>query len=202
MNNYQTWSLRREYILSIELWESESHKKRLISCWTSEAVVPKCGPVAQCQNVIDDVHYHGISIIQKIQTTVLIWIIIPSTTPLSLIIVSSMVYSLDTDRVFNFLLLFLVGWNWVHLVLRPLLAYRTSARWSTRDGDCGAIGRMKNGWGNRSTQRKPAPMPVCPPQIPRDQTRVAVVGSQRLTAWAMARPTPSLNYNLKDTEKH
>jgi hypothetical protein len=56
----------------------------------------------------------------------------------------------------------------------------------TDDGDCGAIGGMKIGGGNRSTQRKPAPTPVCPPQIPRDQTRdgtlAAAVGSQRLTA--------------------
>jgi hypothetical protein len=39
---------------------------------------------------------------------------------------------------------------------------------------------------------KPAPVPLCPPQIPHDQTRArtraAAVGSQRLTAWAMARP--------------
>jgi hypothetical protein len=54
------------------------------------------------------------------------------------------------------------------------------------DGDCGAIGGMKIGRGNRSTRRKPAPEPLCPPQIPHDQTRVrtlaAVVGSQRLIA--------------------
>jgi hypothetical protein len=25
--------------------------------------------------------------------------------------------------------LFLMGWDWVHLVLRPLLAYRTSPGW-------------------------------------------------------------------------
>jgi hypothetical protein len=51
---------------------------------------------------------------------------------------------------------------------------------------------MKIGRGNRSTRRKPAPTPLCPPQIPldqtRDRTRAATVGSQRLTAWAMARP--------------
>jgi hypothetical protein len=51
---------------------------------------------------------------------------------------------------------------------------------------------MKNGRGNRSTRRKPAPAPLCPPQIPLDQTRArtraAAVGSQRLTAWAMLRP--------------
>jgi hypothetical protein len=33
------------------------------------------------------------------------------------------------------------------------------------DGDCGAIGGMKIGTGNRSTRRKPAPGPLCPPQI-------------------------------------
>jgi hypothetical protein len=46
--------------------------------------------------------------------------------------------------------------------------------------------------GNRNTRRKPAPAPFCPPQIQLDQTRArtraAAVGSQRLTAWAMARP--------------
>jgi hypothetical protein len=60
------------------------------------------------------------------------------------------------------------------------------------EDDCGAIGGMKIGRGNRSTRRKPAPAPLCPPQIPHDQTqawtRAAAVGSQRLTAWAMARP--------------
>jgi hypothetical protein len=39
---------------------------------------------------------------------------------------------------------------------------------------------------------EPAPAPLCPPQIPldqtRDRTRAAAVGSQRLTAWALARP--------------
>jgi hypothetical protein len=31
---------------------------------------------------------------------------------------------------------------------------------------------MKIGRGNRSTRRKPAPAPLCPPQIPLYQTRV------------------------------
>jgi hypothetical protein len=56
-------------------------------------------------------------------------------------------------------------------------------------GDCEAVGGMKIGRGNRSTRRKPAPAPLCPSQIPLDQTRVAEVGSQRLTAGAMARPS-------------
>jgi hypothetical protein len=38
------------------------------------------------------------------------------------------------------------------------------------DDDCGAIGGMKIGRGNQSTRRKPAPAPLCPPQIPHDQT--------------------------------
>jgi hypothetical protein len=54
------------------------------------------------------------------------------------------------------------------------------------DGDCGAIGGMKIDRGNRSTRRKPTPVPLCSPQIPHDLTRArnraAAVGSQRLTA--------------------
>jgi hypothetical protein len=54
------------------------------------------------------------------------------------------------------------------------------------DDDYGAVGGMRIGGGNRSTQRKPAPVPLCPPQIPHhltwDRTRAAAVGSQRLTA--------------------
>jgi hypothetical protein len=38
------------------------------------------------------------------------------------------------------------------------------------EGDCGAIGGIMIGRGNRSTRRKPAPAPLCPPQIPHDQT--------------------------------
>jgi hypothetical protein len=36
------------------------------------------------------------------------------------------------------------------------------------DGDCGPIGGIKIGRGNRSTRRKPAPVPLSPPQIPHD----------------------------------
>jgi hypothetical protein len=34
------------------------------------------------------------------------------------------------------------------------------------DGDCGEICGMKIGRGDRSTRRKPAPVPLCPPQVP------------------------------------
>jgi hypothetical protein len=39
------------------------------------------------------------------------------------------------------------------------------------DYDDGESGGMKIGRGNRSTRRKPAPAPLCPPQILLDQTR-------------------------------
>jgi hypothetical protein len=58
------------------------------------------------------------------------------------------------------------------------------------DNDDGEIGGMI-GRGNRSTRRKPAPVPLSPPQTPhaaRTRTRAAAVGSQRLTASATARP--------------
>jgi hypothetical protein len=47
------------------------------------------------------------------------------------------------------------------------------------DYDDGEIGGMISR-GNRSTRRKPAPMPLCPPQTPhaaRTRTRAAAVGS-------------------------
>jgi hypothetical protein len=52
------------------------------------------------------------------------------------------------------------------------------------DYDYGEIGGMI-GRGNRSTRRKPAPVPLCPPQTlhaARTRTRGAAVRSQRLTA--------------------
>jgi hypothetical protein len=65
-------------------------------------------------------------------------------------------------------------------------------------GDCGVISGIKVDRGNRSTQMKPSPAPLCPPQIPHDhiraRTRPAAVGSQRLTAWVMARPAWGYNW--------
>jgi hypothetical protein len=58
------------------------------------------------------------------------------------------------------------------------------------DYDDGEIGGMI-GRGNRSTRRKPAPVPLCPPQTPhaaRTWTRAAAVGSLQLTTWATAQP--------------
>jgi hypothetical protein len=38
------------------------------------------------------------------------------------------------------------------------------------DDDYGAVGGMRIDRGNRSTRRKPVPVPLCPPQIPYDLT--------------------------------
>jgi hypothetical protein len=94
----------------------------------------------------------------------------------------------------------------IYLLLLLLFFNSHSGRWSPSRGplgtaatewptvpapgdyDDGEFGGMKNG---RGTQRKPTLAPLCPPQIPVDQTRArtraAVVGSQRLTARARAR---------------
>jgi hypothetical protein len=58
------------------------------------------------------------------------------------------------------------------------------------DYDDGEISGMI-GRGIQSTRRKPAPVPLCSPQTrhaARTRTRAAALGSQWLTAWAMARP--------------
>jgi hypothetical protein len=80
------------------------------------------------------------------------------------------------------------------------------------DYDGGEIDGMI-GKGNRSTWRKPAPVPLCRPQTPhaaRTRTRAAAVGSQRLTALATARPkyvrklenhTNTLAVNLLDNSE-
>jgi hypothetical protein len=40
------------------------------------------------------------------------------------------------------------------------------------DDECGAVGGMGIDTGNRGTRRKPAPVPLCSPQIPHDLTWV------------------------------
>jgi hypothetical protein len=73
----------------------------------------------------------------------------------------------------QFLLLFLVGCDstWYVRHYWPIVPVH---------GDCGAVGGMRIGRGNRSTRRKFAPTPLCSPQIPheqaRAQTRVAALG--------------------------
>jgi hypothetical protein len=40
------------------------------------------------------------------------------------------------------------------------------------DYDVGEFGGMMIGRGNRSTRRKPTPVPLCPPQIPHDNQEI------------------------------
>jgi hypothetical protein len=61
-----------------------------------------------------------------------------------------------------------LGWGeTVHLVRRPLIGLLYQPR-MIDDDECGAIGGMRIGRGNRSTWRKSVPMQLCPPQIPHD----------------------------------
>jgi hypothetical protein len=56
----------------------------------------------------------------------------------------------------------------VGVELDPLSTSATEWPVVSAPGDCddGEIGGMKTGRGKRSTRRKPAPAPHCPPQIP------------------------------------
>jgi hypothetical protein len=87
--------------------------------------------------------------------------------------------------------LFTLVWNRVHYYRAyywPILPAKDDDVWLWV---CWMIGR-----GSISTRRKPAPVPLWPPQIPHDltcsQAWAAVVGNQQLTAWATAWPLPSV----------
>jgi hypothetical protein len=84
------------------------------------------------------------------------------------------------------ILLFLIGIVGGGVQLGPLGTAATNRPIvpAPSDYDDGEIGGMI-GRGNRSIRRKPAPLPLCPPQTPHaaaTRTRAAAVGSQRLTA--------------------
>jgi hypothetical protein len=84
-----------------------------------------------------------------------------------------------------------VGWDWFYFVHRPLFGLLYQPR-MIDDDECESVAGIRIGRGNRSTRRKPAPAPLCPPQIPHNLTwawtRAAAVATRRLTVWAMARP--------------
>jgi hypothetical protein len=65
------------------------------------------------------------------------------------------------------------------------------------EGDCGAIGGMKIGRGNRSTRRKPAPTPLFPPQIPLDQTRARTRAAAVGKLQTLSRETALKNVHVK-----
>jgi hypothetical protein len=88
-------------------------------------------------------------------------------------------------RNITFPILLLIGIVGSEVQLGPLGTAATNRPIVTAPGDYddGEIGGMISK-GNRSTRRKPAPVPLCPPQTPhaaRTPTLVAWVGSQRIT---------------------
>jgi hypothetical protein len=62
-----------------------------------------------------------------------------------------------------------MGLDCIDLVHQPLFHLLYPSRMMD-DDEYGAIGGMSDK-GNRSARRKPAPVPLCPPQIPHDLTR-------------------------------
>jgi hypothetical protein len=88
----------------------------------------------------------------------------------------------------------LMGWDWVHSVLRLLFGLLYQPQMIDED-ECGAVGGMRIDRRNRSTLRKPAQTPLCPPQIPHDLTRA---WTRRLTAWAMVRTLTKCKYCTSD----
>jgi hypothetical protein len=77
--------------------------------------------------------------------------------------------------------------NWVHSALRPPIGLLCQPRVIMRIEKLveWLAGETEN------TRKKPAPVPLCPPQTPHatgTRTRTATVGSQQLTAWATAWP--------------
>jgi hypothetical protein len=79
----------------------------------------------------------------------------------------------------------------MHLTRRPIVGLLYKPRMIC--DECGAVGEIRIVRGNRSTRIKPAPVSLCPPQIPHELTwgltRAAAVGSQRLSSCVMARPS-------------
>jgi hypothetical protein len=90
-----------------------------------------------------------------------------------------------------------VGWDWVHTAYGPLFGLLYQPRMI--DDERGTVGGMRIGRGNGSTRSKPAPVPLCPPQIPHylnyDRTRAArggKLGINRITLISIL----ILSYNL------
>jgi hypothetical protein len=68
--------------------------------------------------------------------------------------------------------------------------------------ECGKIGTVRTGRGNRSTRRKPAPVSLLPLQtqygLARDRTQDNALRSRRLSACAMALPMFLLSAQFKN----
>jgi hypothetical protein len=96
-------------------------------------------------------------------------------------------YLSDLGKKMSFFFLSFLGWG----ETSPLGTSATnSPTVPAPDDDCGAVGGMRTGRGHRNTRRKPASVPLGPPQIPHDLTWAR---SRRQTFSAMARPKKGLS---------
>jgi hypothetical protein len=68
--------------------------------------------------------------------------------------------------------------------------------WPWMIDEYGAFGGMRIDRGNLSPWRKPAPVPLCSPQISHGLTWDMTVGRQQLTAWAMVWPKSPVTMTL------
>jgi hypothetical protein len=67
-----------------------------------------------------------------------------------------------------------LGWSGTESTITETTTGLLNQPWMMMDDDkCEAIGRMR-GRGNQSNQRKPAPVPLRPPQISHDLTRALI----------------------------
>jgi hypothetical protein len=87
------------------------------------------------------------------------------------------------ERIFK-IFIFFKGWDWVHLVLRPLFGLFYQPQMIDVD-DCRAIGGLRIGRRNLNIRRKPAPVPLRSPQnshgLNRARTPASAAGSRRRT---------------------
>jgi hypothetical protein len=95
-----------------------------------------CYPLVLSMNIfnfLNQFHYNSMSASQVSRYTLMSYMY-PTVTKLVNFYTKPLIFSgnvlLKDDIVWIlWFFLFLVGWDWVHLVLRPLLAYCTSPRW-------------------------------------------------------------------------
>jgi hypothetical protein len=96
-----------------------------------------------------------------------------------------------TSEYYKKTILFCFGWSVTESTITEATTGLLYQPRMMMDDECGVIGGML-GRGNRSTRRKPAPVALCPPQMPHDltwaRTGAATVGNRRLTAWAAEWP--------------
>jgi hypothetical protein len=89
------------------------------------------------------------------------------------------------------------GWspNWVHSARRPLIGLMYMPRVIVRMEN---LLKLRLAGGNGSTRRKPAPAPLCPPQILLDQTR-ARTRAAAVLSYGAAYATVFLRFALEST---